>query len=161
VRLWNAIAQPLSRHQAAFSGRNRSRPTVERCRHRFESNSRRKASHPASLPSLKRLCKSIEALISSELPKKKRQGLDIMTDRIDANWVKVGTYPNAFSANSASALLTSIKIPNRLQSYGTVQILEWYIWVPREFEADASEALNASISDEELTAEALRDPPPR
>jgi hypothetical protein len=100
------------------------------------------------------------ALISSELPKKKRQGLDIMTDRIDANWVKVGTYPNAFSANSASALLTSIKIPNRSQSYGTVQILEWYLWVPRRFEADASEALNASISEAELTAEALKDPPP-
>jgi hypothetical protein len=99
-------------------------------------------------------------LISSKLPKKKRRGLDIMTDQIDANWVKVGTYPNAFSANSASALLTSIKIPNRLQYYGMVQILEWYLWVPRKFETDASEALNASISDAELTAEALKDPPP-
>jgi hypothetical protein len=84
----------------------------------------------------------------------------MMTDQIDANWVKVGTYPNAFSANAAAALLTSIKIPNKLQSYGLFQVLEYYIWVPRIFEADAREGLNAAISDEELTAEALKEPPP-
>jgi hypothetical protein len=83
-----------------------------------------------------------------------------MSDQIDANWVKVGTYPNAFSAEAASALLTAIKIPNTLQTYGVVQILEWYIWVPRKFEPDATEALNAAISDAELTAEALKEPPP-
>jgi hypothetical protein len=85
---------------------------------------------------------------------------DQNSDQIDANWVKVGTYPNAFSANSASALLTSIKIPNRLQYYGTVQIIECYIWVPRRFEVDAKQALNVTISDAELTAEALKEPPP-
>lgn len=83
-----------------------------------------------------------------------------MSDQIDANWVKVGTYPNAFSASSASALLTSIQIPNRRQRYGTVQIIECYIWVPSKFESDAKEALSAAISDDELTAEALKEPPP-
>lgn len=83
-----------------------------------------------------------------------------MNEEIHANWVKVGTYSNAFSVKSDSALLTSIKIPNTIQYYGTVQVLECYIWVPRQFEADAKEALNASISEAKLTMEALKEPPP-
>jgi hypothetical protein len=83
-----------------------------------------------------------------------------MNDQIDATWVKVGTYSNAYSAKSASTLLTSLKIPNTMQCYGTIVLVECYIWVPRECEANAKEALEASIPEEELTADALKEPPP-
>lgn len=83
--------------------------------------------------------------------------MDNMNDQIDAGWIKVGTYSNAFEANSDSVLLTSIKIPNTVQSYGMV---EWYVWVPRKFESEAKEALKASASETELTSEALKYPTP-
>jgi hypothetical protein len=83
-----------------------------------------------------------------------------MKDHIDENWVTVGTYRNTSAAHPDSALLTSMKIPNRVQMYGTVDTIECYLWVPREFRADAEKALKPTISEAQLTAEALKETPP-
>jgi hypothetical protein len=83
--------------------------------------------------------------------------MDNMNDQIDAGWVKVGTYSNAFEANSDSALLTSLRIPSTVQDYGMV---EWYVWVPNRFATEAKKALKTALSEVELTSEALKWPPP-
>lgn len=79
-----------------------------------------------------------------------------MSDRNDANWVKVGTYSTLFAANSDAGLLTSMKIPNAVRRYETSPINEWDVWVPREFEVDARQAVESAAA---LTVEALREPP--
>lgn len=82
-----------------------------------------------------------------------------MTAADSNDWISVAQYHNALTAGLDAGLLDGLSIPNRIQHYpGT---LDWYIWVPSEFVADANEALKgASISEDELTEQALRQPPP-
>jgi hypothetical protein len=82
-----------------------------------------------------------------------------MNEGTTPDWVSVGQYSSAPAAGIDSGLLDGMNIPNRVQHYP--RTFEWYIWVPREFEKEAKEALQpVPISEAELTAQALKEPPP-
>jgi hypothetical protein len=76
------------------------------------------------------------------------------------DWVSVGHYSDPMSASVVSKLLSDEGVPNRIwtppRSPG-----ESYIWVPPE-SADTAKRILAepAVSEAELTALALRDPPP-
>lgn len=81
-----------------------------------------------------------------------------MTASEGQGWVSVAQYSSALAAGLDAGLLDGMNIPNRIQHY--VRTLEWFIWVPPEFEADAKEALKSPISESELTEKAMKEPPP-
>lgn len=78
----------------------------------------------------------------------------------DEDWVTVGEYSGPLSAAIVSRRLTEEGVPNRIwsppQSGG-----ECFLWVARE-SLDAAKAIlsQPAVSEEDLTALALRDPPP-
>jgi len=82
------------------------------------------------------------------------------------DWVTVGEYPNASSAQIASALLTTMKVPHKIWPttrpvVGMSSSGNFYIWVaPALAEKAKSILTESSISDADLTALALADPPP-
>lgn len=82
-----------------------------------------------------------------------------MTAADGEDWISVAQYSDALSARIEAGLLDGMGIPNRIEHYP--RTVDWYLWVPPEFETDAREALKqAPISEEELTEEALKEPPP-
>jgi hypothetical protein len=82
------------------------------------------------------------------------------------DWVTVGEYQNASSAQIASALLTTMKIPHKIWPttrpvVGMSSSGNYYIWVAPGLVEEVKSILSESaIADEELTAQALAEPPP-
>jgi hypothetical protein len=82
------------------------------------------------------------------------------------DWVTVGEYPNASSADIASALLTTMNVPHKIWPttrpvVGMSSSGSYFIWVAPELAGEATSLLSeSSVSDAELTALALADPPP-
>lgn len=82
------------------------------------------------------------------------------------DWVTVGEYKNASSAQIASALLTTMEVPHKIWPttrpvVGMSSSGNYYIWVAPELVEEAKSVLSESaISDAELTAQALAEPPP-
>jgi len=80
-----------------------------------------------------------------------------MNDGNTPDWVSVGQYSSGVAARIDSSLLDGMNIPNRIQRYPFMLDIR----VPPEFEKDAKKALQpARISEAELTAQALKEPPP-
>jgi hypothetical protein len=82
------------------------------------------------------------------------------------DWVTVGEYQTASSAQVASALLTTMKVPHKIWPstrpvVGMSPYGNYYIWVAPGLAEEAKSVLSEStISDAELTAQALAEPPP-
>jgi hypothetical protein len=83
------------------------------------------------------------------------------------DWVTVGDYPNESCAKIASALLTGMDLPLRIRPNsrdwpGAIpRGVSFLIYVAPGLAAEAKRILSeTSISDAELTAQALADPPP-
>ena len=82
------------------------------------------------------------------------------------DWVTVGEYQNASSAQIASALLTTMEVPHKIWPttrpvVGMSSSGNYYIWVAPGLAEEAKTVLSESaISDAELTAQALAEPPP-
>jgi hypothetical protein len=74
------------------------------------------------------------------------------------DWVSVAQYPDSLSAGVVSKRLSDEGVPNRIWA---PRRSECYIWVPPE-SADAAKQILAApaVPEEELTALALKDPPP-
>jgi hypothetical protein len=94
-----------------------------------------------------------------------------------SDWISVKQYADLISAEVAAGVLSNLGIPNRIVGppgffasksddvldrlpFGNVGA-ECYLWVPPESAEDAKNALEqAPLSDEELTALALKYPAP-
>jgi hypothetical protein len=81
------------------------------------------------------------------------------------DWVTVGEYSNAPSAQVASALLTTMGLKHRIwpttRLFGTAADGDHYIWVAPELVDEATRILSTStVSERELATLALKDPPP-
>jgi hypothetical protein len=82
------------------------------------------------------------------------------------DWVAVGEYQNASSAQIASALLTTMKVPHKIWPttrpvVGMSSSGNYNIWVAPGLAEEAKNVLSESaISEAELTAQALAEPPP-
>jgi len=84
----------------------------------------------------------------------------------DNNWVSLGEYSNFESAEAVAGRLTVEGVQNQVVSaepaggplFGAVG--EYAILVPPEYLEAAKRILSEQVSDDELTALALKDPPP-
>jgi hypothetical protein len=79
------------------------------------------------------------------------------------NWVVVAEYPNASSAEVASGLLSSMGVQSEISpaADSLTSSGECRISVPPELADEAKRILaESSVSDDELTELALKDPPP-
>ena len=85
----------------------------------------------------------------------------------ERDWISVGQYTNLVDAQLVSDHLTNEGVPNRIYIPQIVvgsnvsPALECYVWVPPESADDARRILaEAAVSESELTALALKYPPP-
>lgn len=84
----------------------------------------------------------------------------------DGDWVRVGDYPNMEAAEVVSGRLSVEGVQNRVASAEPAGPLfgalgEWSVLVPPESVEEAARILSQPpVTEAELTALALRDPPP-
>jgi hypothetical protein len=82
------------------------------------------------------------------------------------DWPSVGEYDDPASAAVMSQLLSNMKVPHRVVpridvNYATPPIGPFYIWVAPEDVEEAKRILaEGQVSEEELTSQALQEPPP-
>lgn len=80
----------------------------------------------------------------------------------DGDWVSVGEYDSYPSAKIVSQVLSAAEIPHRIvRSALPIHDFTCWIWVPPEAVTEAKRVLaECTVSDKELTAEALSYPRP-